>query len=45
MKRKEYLDTKWKRVIEVVLLVAVTATFMYFAPMFLKDDCIYEDEQ
>ena len=38
--RKYYLDTKWKKVIEVTLLVAVTSTIIYYAPMILHDDCL-----
>lgn len=38
--RKMHINTKWKRVLEVIVLVAVTATTIYFAPMLLYDDCL-----
>ena len=38
--RKHYLDTKWKKVLESIVLVAITATVIFFAPMILKNDCL-----
>jgi hypothetical protein len=43
--RKYYLDTKWKKVIESVALVAITATVIYYAPMILKEDCLLEEDK
>ncbi len=43
--RKIYLNTKWKRVIEVVILVLVTSTIIYYAPVILYNDCIPEVEK
>ena len=43
--RKIYLKTKWQKVIEVVVLVAATSTFIYFAPMILRDDCLMENDK
>lgn len=42
--RKQYLNSKWKRVIEAIILVLLTSTVIFFAPMLLKDDCLAEDD-
>ena len=42
--RKKYLDTKWKRVIETLVLVVITSTIIYFAPLIMKEDCLLEEE-
>lgn len=41
--RKKYLTDNWKKVHEVVALVLLTATFIYFAPMMLNNDCLPEE--
>ena len=43
--RKLYLKTGWEKVIEVVVLVAVTSTFVYYAPMILRNDCLKETDK
>jgi len=43
--RKYHLTTKWMKVIEATLLVAITSTVIYFAPMILKDDCLEEEDK
>lgn len=43
--RRQFLRTKWQRVLEVVVLVAVTSTFIYYAPMILYDDCLPEEDK
>jgi H+/Cl- antiporter ClcA len=43
--RRQYLRTKWQRVLEVVVLVAATSTFIYYAPMILYDDCLPEEDK
>lgn len=40
--RKTYLRTKWQKVIETTVLVALTSTIIYYAPMLLKEDCLLE---
>ena len=42
--RKRLLNTKWKKALETVVLVVLTSTVIFFAPLFLKDDCMPEDE-
>lgn len=43
--RKKYLTDNWKKVHEVVALVLLTATVIYFAPMMLRNDCLDEDSE
>jgi H+/Cl- antiporter ClcA len=42
--RKKYFSDKWKKVHEVVGLVLITCTVIYFAPMFLYNDCLDVEE-
>lgn len=42
--RKKLLDTKWKKVIETLVLVVVTSTVIYFAPLMQKSECLLETE-
>jgi len=41
--RKKYFGLKWKKVHEVIGLVFITCTIIYYAPMLLYNDCINED--
>ena len=43
--RQLYLKTKWRKVIEVIVLVALTSTVIYYAPMILKNDCLQEEDK
>jgi H+/Cl- antiporter ClcA len=43
--RKQYLNTKWKKVIEATCLVFITSTVIYYAPMILKNDCQQEEDK
>jgi len=43
--RKHHLNTKWKKVFEAIVLVAITATVIYFAPLILKNDCLEEEDK
>jgi H+/Cl- antiporter ClcA len=43
--RKHHLNTKWKKVFEAIILVAITATVIYFAPLILKNDCLEEEDK
>lgn len=38
--RKQYLDTKWKKLLETGGIAALTATVLYFTPGFLEAACI-----
>ena len=42
--RKKYLVTKWQKVLETVCLTFLTCTFIYYAPMLIKSDCIQQEE-
>ena len=43
--RKIYFNNKWKRVIEVLGLILITSTIIYYAPIILYNDCIPEVEK
>lgn len=43
--RKLHLRTKWHKVIEVIVLVVTTSTFIYYAPMLLRGDCLTEEDK
>lgn len=42
--RKKYFNESWKRVHEVVGLVLLTGSIVYFAPMLLYNDCLNVEE-
>ena len=42
--RKKYLTKKWAKVIETIVLIFVTSSTIYMAPLLLKDDCLLKEE-
>jgi H+/Cl- antiporter ClcA len=42
--RKRFLTHKWSRVVETIILVFITSTVIFFAPLLLKDDCLLKED-
>ena len=42
--RKKTLTTKWSKLIETILLAALTATVLFFTPNILSKNCMSQDE-
>jgi chloride channel 7 len=41
--RKKYIKTKARKIIEIVVLVSLTSTIFYFAPL-LFDNCLVNED-
>lgn len=42
--RKRFLNTKWKKVIETLVLVVVTSSIVFLAPLLTREDCLAEKD-